>query len=166
MKEKIKVFAQKCFCWGCMVIGMLGTLALGSLGVFCFVEENIANAAFSMFLPFVGSCQILWAVREKFSSKMELYVGKTVGQKEFWLFGCKLLLQTAGIVVLAIIGYALTIVVVSVACLAIFSLAKLLVSWLIQNEILSVTHEIAIIVAVTVSIALVIIYAFSKIFSD
>ena len=162
MKEKMKVFAQKGFFWTCVAIGFVGTLALVAYVASYFIGElDFANAAVLMFYPFLLSALVL---RKKISSKIELYAYRTGG--DFLLFGGKLFFKAAGIAIIAVVAGALAVIVACGVTFAVYSLADFLVSWLVQQEILSATHAGAIAIVFAICMVVVILYVFSRIFPD
>lgn len=165
MKKEIKVGIQKLISWMCIAIGLVGTLALVVYGASYFIGElDFDDAAFLMFFPFLLCTLAMWGSREKVSATIELNVGQSNGR--FLLFGAKLLFLVMGFAIISIVAFALVAAVISVVCWAILSLADFLVSWLIQQEILSATHGSAIAIVLAICMGGVIFYVFSRIFLD
>ena len=173
MKEKVKNFSKKCFCWGCMAICAVIGFAVGYLLSLLFIRlchmdnwlfdslESALSIKFpdsermslltwnALYAPWV----LLWLSWEDFFPKIKLSIGKMVKLKDLWLLGGKLLLRTAKFVILTILALFIFVIVFMGLCL----LAGPLVNWLIQIDILTATHRTAIMIVFAVLIALLFI---------
>ncbi len=87
--KKVKLFAQECFFWMCVLLGIVITLALVAFGASYFISRlDFMNAAVFSIVPMVATFFFLKRKKEKMLSKMFI----AIEQKKFvaccmvWMF--------------------------------------------------------------------------------
>lgn len=104
MKEKIKVFAQKCCFWMCVLLGIVVTLVFLAGGASYFIPElDFMNAAVFSIVPMVATFFYLQSKKEKMIS--EMYID--IEQKKFfvccmgWIF--RAVIMTMFVIVICVL---------------------------------------------------------------